>query len=58
MDRGIKKLMTRRSNRIRPALDDKVILGWNALMNVAYSKSYAATGEENIYNVLFIICNS
>lgn len=60
LDRGIKKLMTRRSNRIRPALDDKVILGWNALMNVAYSKSYAATGEEKylqraVHNMQFLI---
>ncbi|MEI6949467.1 thioredoxin domain-containing protein [Paraflavisolibacter sp. H34] len=39
-------LFRRRSERVRPALDDKVILSWNALMNLAYSKAYAATGEE------------
>lgn len=41
------KLMQARSKRIRPLLDDKVILGWNALMNTACSKAYAATGAEN-----------
>jgi len=41
------KLMLARSKRIRPLLDDKIILGWNALMNIACSKAYAATGTEN-----------
>jgi uncharacterized protein YyaL (SSP411 family) len=31
---------------VRPALDDKILLGWNALMNTAYSKAYAALGIE------------
>ena len=39
-------LLEHRSGRIRPALDDKVLLGWNALMNMAYSKAYAALGNE------------
>jgi hypothetical protein len=38
--------MLERSKRIRPQLDDKILLGWNALMNTAYSKAYAALGEE------------
>jgi hypothetical protein len=42
---GKHKLLQRRSERVRPQLDDKIILGWNALMNMAYSKSYAATGN-------------
>jgi uncharacterized protein YyaL (SSP411 family) len=42
---GNKKLMEVRRSRVRPGLDDKVILGWNALMNTACSKAYAATGE-------------
>jgi uncharacterized protein YyaL (SSP411 family) len=41
---GRKKLLDARSQRARPALDDKIILGWNALMNLAYCKAYAATG--------------
>ncbi|MFL5742007.1 MAG: thioredoxin domain-containing protein [Flavisolibacter sp.] len=42
---GKKKLFQKRSQRVRPALDDKVLLGWNALMNRAFSKAYAATGN-------------
>ncbi len=38
------RLLEARSTRIRPMLDDKILLGWNALMNVAFSKAFAATG--------------
>ncbi len=41
-----KQLLLYRSKRVRPQLDDKILLGWNALMNTAYSKAFAATGEE------------
>ena len=41
-----KKLLLQRGKRARPLLDDKMLLGWNALMNTACSKAYAATGEE------------
>ena len=40
-------LMEERSKRIRPQTDDKQLLGWNALMNTAFSKAYAATGNKN-----------
>jgi hypothetical protein len=46
-----KSLLTERNKRIRPQLDDKILLGWNALMNVACCKAFAATGIEN-YKVL------
>jgi len=39
------KLFTEREKRVRPLTDDKIILGWNALMNLALSKAYAATGN-------------
>ena len=39
--------MDARDKRIRPGLDDKILLGWNALMVTAYCKAYAATGEES-----------
>jgi uncharacterized protein YyaL (SSP411 family) len=39
-------LLEHRSRRIRPALDDKILLGWNALMNIACSKACAALGTE------------
>jgi uncharacterized protein len=38
------RLLRERAKRPRPLLDDKVLLGWNALMNIAYSRAYAATG--------------
>ncbi len=40
-------LMTARDQRIRPGLDDKILLGWNALLNTAYSKAFAALGRES-----------
>jgi uncharacterized protein YyaL (SSP411 family) len=40
------KLLERRNGRVRPALDDKILLGWNALMNIGLSKAFAACGEE------------
>jgi uncharacterized protein len=40
------KLLKARSERVRPLLDDKILLGWNALMNQALSKAYAAIGDE------------
>jgi len=42
--RGI--LLEYRARRIPPALDDKILLGWNALMNLACSKAYAALGDQ------------
>lgn len=46
IDKGKRKLLTKRGSRIRPGLDDKIILGWNALINTALSKAYEATGTE------------
>jgi len=40
------RLLKHRSGRIRPALDDKILLGWNALMTIACCKAYAALGKE------------
>jgi uncharacterized protein len=38
------KLMARRATRTRPGLDNKILLGWNALMITACCKAYAALG--------------
>ena len=46
-------LLEHRNKRIRPQLDDKIILGWNALMNTACSKAFAATGN-NSYRQLAV----
>lgn len=41
------RLLNERQKRPRPLLDDKLILSWNALMNIALSKAYAVTGKEH-----------
>ncbi|MFN5422147.1 MAG: thioredoxin domain-containing protein [bacterium] len=38
-------LLTRRSTRIRPSTDDKILLGWNALFNAALSRSAIVFNE-------------
>jgi uncharacterized protein YyaL (SSP411 family) len=48
---GRDKLLQLRASRARPQLDDKVILAWNALMNMAYSKAYAATTNDHYRQV-------
>lgn len=45
------KLLQQRAGRIRPLLDDKVLLGWNALMNTAYSRAYATFGNAHYAQV-------
>jgi uncharacterized protein len=40
-------LLAHRSRRIHPALDDKMLLSWNALTITAYCKAYAAIGNIN-----------
>jgi uncharacterized protein YyaL (SSP411 family) len=49
------KLFQLRAQRIRPALDHKVILGWNALLAVGLCKIYGATGNET-YKLAAIQC--
>jgi uncharacterized protein YyaL (SSP411 family) len=46
IERGKNILLAARQKRTRPITDDKILLGWNALMNIACTKAYAATGEE------------
>ncbi|MEO7982850.1 MAG: thioredoxin domain-containing protein [Bacteroidota bacterium] len=46
VETGKERLLRERSKRTRPLLDDKIILGWNALMNIACCKAFAATGIE------------
>jgi uncharacterized protein len=45
LQRGREKLLQHRAGRVRPLLDDKILLGWNALMNSAYSKAYSVFGN-------------
>jgi uncharacterized protein YyaL (SSP411 family) len=40
------KLLAVRDKRIKPGLDDKIILGWNAMMVVGLTDAYKFTGKE------------
>jgi uncharacterized protein len=40
------KLYAVRNKRIKPSLDDKILLSWNALMISAFAKAYEALGTE------------
>lgn len=42
-----RKLFTKRSERIRPGTDDKILLSWNALMNIALIDAGMALGESS-----------
>jgi len=46
MEAALAKLLERRSTRPRPLLDDKILLGWNALMITALCKAAAALHQE------------
>ena len=57
---GKEKLLAERSKRIRPQTDDKILLSWNCLMNVALSKAFAATANDDyrqlaIRNMKFLL---
>ena len=59
---AINKLLEARDKKIKPLLDDKTLCSWNALMNIAYCKAYAATGNINyketaIQNMNFLLTN-
>lgn len=43
---ALEKLRLHRESRIKPFLDDKILLGWNALMITGFCKAYAALGHQ------------
>jgi hypothetical protein len=43
---GNEKLLKERNNRPRPITDDKILLGWNALLITAFCKASAALNNE------------
>jgi uncharacterized protein len=45
------KLFAVRSERVRPSLDDKILLAWNALMCSAYTHAFQALQEEKYRTV-------
>ena len=42
-----RRLLTRRAGRVRPGLDDKVLLSWNALAVTAFARAHRALGDED-----------
>jgi len=44
-------LLEEREKRVHPGLDDKIILGWNALIIKSLCKAYAAIGEKEYLNL-------
>jgi uncharacterized protein YyaL (SSP411 family) len=51
LDTCLQKLALERDKRIKPGLDDKIILGWNALLLKAIAKSAIVLQNEN-YKIL------
>ncbi len=47
VERAKSRLLARRATRVRPGLDDKVLLGWNALMLGALTEAAAALGRDD-----------
>ena len=43
-----KKLLAERNKRVRPGTDDKILLGWNALLITAFCKAFAVL-QDNKY---------
>ncbi len=46
LEKGRAALLKRRTDRIRPGLDDKALTSWNALMLKGYVDAYKALGNE------------
>jgi len=62
LNSSAEKLLARRSQRIWPGLDDKILLGWNALMTSAYTAAFTALGLEDyrqaaVRNLNFLLDN-
>jgi len=51
LDDCTQKLLTARSKRISPGLDDKILTSWNALMITAFAKGYRVTGDVRYLNI-------
>ena len=48
---NIQKLLQKRTGRIRPGLDDKILCSWNGLMLNGLVDAYRAFGEEDFLNL-------
>jgi len=47
VERALRTLLAVRARRVRPSLDDKVLLGWNALFLRSLSEAAAALGRDD-----------
>lgn len=61
LQQNLEQLLAERNKRIRPITDDKILLGWNALMVTALCKAAAALEDDNYSNLAeqtfeFLIC--
>jgi uncharacterized protein len=52
LDRVNQLLFEYRNNRIKPGLDDKIILSWNAMMCCAYVQAFKALGDEHYKQIV------
>ncbi|MEP6675343.1 MAG: thioredoxin domain-containing protein [Ferruginibacter sp.] len=50
MDDCLQQLLLNRNKRIRPGTDDKILLGWNALLVTAFCKAGAVLNDEGYKN--------
>ena len=48
IDNALEKLKHHRADRKKPALDDKIITSWNAMMISGYLKAYQTFGEKDL----------
>jgi len=46
-----RRLLARRGERVRPGLDDKVLLSWNALAVTAFARAHRTLGDEGHLHV-------
>jgi uncharacterized protein YyaL (SSP411 family) len=51
MNDAEEKLLHARSQRVRPSLDDKILVSWNALMLKGYLDAYFALGNPEYLNI-------
>jgi len=57
MDEGLHQLLAVRNTRVRPITDDKILLGWNAMMVTALCKASAALGDEDYKDLAITTMN-
>ena len=51
LERQKKILLNKRNERVRPGTDDKILLGWNALMLTAYAEAGMALGNKTYITI-------